>query len=73
MHKPDYSWLFAFAPVRHLFGPGDADAGMDARGLRRYADLNPMEAALAYGNDYDWDRRSSLAPYTAHEHEHRPM
>ena len=68
MHEPDPSWLLALdAQMHHLFGLGYADAGMDARVLRLYADLDPMEAALAYGNDYDLDRLDALwPPYTAH-------
>lgn len=50
-------WLTKFdqAMVK-FFAINHHDAGMGATELERYRDLEPREAALTFGNDYDLDR-----------------
>lgn len=56
---PD-SWLAAFDEhLLSLFGINHIDAGLDDEQLLRYTDLEPREAALVYGEDYDLDKLPS--------------
>lgn len=53
---PD-SWLTSFDYYMvKFFGINHDDAGMDEEDLLRYTDLEPREAALVYGEDYDLDK-----------------
>jgi len=50
------SWLENFD--RHLkknFGINHIDAGLSDEDMLRYVDLEPKEAALCFGEDYDLD------------------
>lgn len=63
MSRIDASWLKAFdEELLHLFAIDHGDAGMDGELLRRYVDLPPREAALAFGSDYDLERDDALWP-----------
>lgn len=54
---PTSSWLADFdAELSSHYGIDHIDAGMDPEQIRRYADLDPKQAAHAYANDYDLDR-----------------
>lgn len=51
------SWLASFDHhLMKFFGINHVDAGMDEEVLLRYTDLEPREAALVYGEDYDLDK-----------------
>ena len=51
------TWLAQFdAALERHFAINHIDAGMDAQQLARYRDLEPEEAALTFGLDYDLDR-----------------
>lgn len=51
------SWLHAFDEhMKAFFGIDHQDAGLSDEELLRYTDLEPKEAALVYGEDYDLDR-----------------
>ncbi len=57
MNKIDTDWLEEFdEAMLGLFAINHSDAGMDEALLVSYYDLEPREAALAFGNDYDLDR-----------------
>lgn len=45
-----------------MYAINHSDAGMDEQLLVSYYDLEPREAALAFGNDYDLDRMNPLWP-----------
>lgn len=63
MTRIDAAWLEAFdEELLHLFAIDHCDAGMDGELLRRYTDLAPHEAALAFGSDYDLKRDDALWP-----------
>ena len=63
MHKIDTDWLEEFdEAMLGLFAINHSDAGMDAALLVSYYDLEPREAALAFGNDYDLDRAYVVWP-----------
>ena len=50
------SWLAAFDEhLMKLFGINHIDAGLNDEQLLRYTDLEPREAALVFGEDYDLD------------------
>lgn len=50
-------WLSDFnCFMKQFWGMNNQDAGMDAQHLSRYRDLEPNEAALTFGEDYDLDR-----------------
>ena len=42
--------------MKELFAIDHDDAGMSEEVLLRYADLEPREAALQFGEDYDLQR-----------------
>lgn len=51
------AWLESFDTyLRKFFHITHLDAGMTDADLERYADLEPREAALVFGEDYDLDR-----------------
>jgi len=57
MNKIDTDWQEEFdEAMLGLFAINHSDAGMDEALLVSYYDLEPREAALAFGNDYDLDR-----------------
>jgi len=59
----DAEWLEDFdQALLSLFATNHREAGMDAYLLSCYADLEPREAAMAYGNDYDLTRTPLLWP-----------
>lgn len=59
----DTLWLADFDnALLGYFAIDHSDAGMDRRLLSRYACMPPMEAALAFGNDFDLDRADALWP-----------
>ncbi|WP_256644148.1 hypothetical protein [Stenotrophomonas sp. 9(2022)] len=59
----DAEWLEDFdRALLSLFAISHGEAGMDAYMLGCYADLEPREAAMAYGNDYDLARTPLLWP-----------
>jgi hypothetical protein len=63
MNKIDTDWLEEFdQAMLGLFAINHSDAGMDEQLLVSYYDLEPREAALAFGNDYDLDRADPLWP-----------
>lgn len=47
-------YMINFYAIDHV------DAGMNPVDLRRYSDLDPREAALVYGQDYDLCRVDSI-------------
>jgi len=50
-------WLNSFDEhLKKFFGIDHHDAGLSDEHLLRYTDLEPREAALVYGEDYDLDR-----------------
>lgn len=54
MNQIDKTWLDAFdQAMRTFYAIDHLDAGMDEPMLLRYCDLEPREAALVYGEDYD--------------------
>lgn len=59
----DAEWLEDFDhALLSLFATNHREAGMDAYLLGWYADLEPREAAMAYGNDYDLARTPVALP-----------
>lgn len=63
MNKIDTEWLEEFdEAMLGLFAINHSDAGMDEALLVSYYDLEPREAALAFGNDYDLDRAYVVWP-----------
>ncbi len=51
------NWLKAFdTELKQRFGIDHSDAGMDEVQIARYRDLDPQDAAHAFGEDYDLDR-----------------
>ena len=51
------SWLNSFDHyLKKLFGIDHKDAGISDEQLLAYTDLEPRDAALMYGEDYDLDR-----------------
>ena len=51
------TWRDAFnAALQARFAITIGDAGLTDTELSRYADLEPKEAALQFGEDYDLDR-----------------
>ncbi len=42
--------------LKRYYAIDHIDAGMSDQDLARYRDLEPREAALAFGQDYDLDR-----------------
>ncbi|NWF34430.1 hypothetical protein HH110_15430 [Stenotrophomonas sp. SAM-B] len=63
MNKIDTDWLEEFdEAMLGLFAINHSDAGMDEALLVSYYDLEPREAALAFGNDYDLDRAYVVWP-----------
>lgn len=51
------AWLESFdSYLRKFFHITHIDAGMSDADLERYSDLEPREAALVFGEDYDLDR-----------------
>jgi len=63
MTKIDAAWLEEFdEALLGLFAVDHSDAGMDEYLLNCYADLEPREAAMAFGNDYDLARTPLLWP-----------
>lgn len=57
MSTVDHSWLCRFDDaMKELFAIDHDDAGMSEEVLLRYADLEPREAALQFGEDYDLQR-----------------
>jgi hypothetical protein len=51
------SWTEQFdQALKKFFAIDHIDAGLDEEQLARYRDLDPQEAALVYGQDYDLDR-----------------
>ena len=51
------TWRDAFnAALQSHFAITIEDAGLSDAELARYADLEPKEAALQFGDDYDLDR-----------------
>lgn len=55
--KIDPAWLHQFdKAMLDLFAIDHQQAGLDETLLLRYADLPPLEAAHAYGSDYDLHR-----------------
>ena len=51
------TWLEAFnKQLKALYGIDHKDAGATDEELLRYTDLEPREAALVYGEDYDIER-----------------
>lgn len=50
-------WLSSFDEhMLKFFGINHIDAGIDDERLLAYTDLEPREAALVFGEDYDLDR-----------------
>lgn len=50
------SWLAAFDEhLLELFGINHVDAGLDDERMLAYTDLEPREAALVFGENYDLD------------------
>ena len=50
-------WLNDFDGfMQQFWGIDSRDAGMDAQQISRYRDLDPKDAALIFGDDYDLDR-----------------
>ena len=50
------TWLNTFDEhMMKFFGINHVDAGLDDEQLLRYTDLEPKEAALIFGEDYDLD------------------
>ncbi len=50
-------WLSDFEGfMKQFWGMDSRDAGMDAQQISHYRDLDPKEAALIFGDDYDLDR-----------------
>lgn len=63
MNKIDTDWLEEFdEAMLGLFAINHSDAGMDEALLVSYYDLEPREAALAFGNNYDLDRAYVVWP-----------
>ena len=63
MNKIDTDWLEEFdEAMLGLFAINHSDAGMDEALLVSYYDLEPRDAALAFGNDYDLDRAHVVWP-----------
>lgn len=63
MNKIDTDWLEEFdEAMLGLFAINHSDAGMDEALLVSCYDLEPREAALAFGNDYDLDRAYVVWP-----------
>lgn len=63
MNKIDTDWLEEFdEAMLGLFAINHSDAGMDEALLVSYYDLEPRDAALAFGNDYDLDRAYVVWP-----------
>jgi len=59
----DAEWLEDFDhALLSLFAITRREAGINTYLLGCYADLEPREAAMAYGNDYDLDRTPLLWP-----------
>jgi len=59
----DADWLEDFDhALLSLFATTRREAGINAYLLGCYADLEPREAAMAYGNDYDLARTPLLWP-----------
>ncbi|KAA8996517.1 hypothetical protein FJU31_12895 [Stenotrophomonas cyclobalanopsidis] len=59
----DAEWLEDFDhALLSLFATTRREAGINAYLLGCYADLEPREAAMAYGNDYDLARTPLLWP-----------
>lgn len=53
----DPTWLAAFdREMKQLYAIDHVDAGLSATELARYADLDPCEAALRFGDDYDLEQ-----------------
>lgn len=51
------SWLEEFdQAMKRYFAIDHHDAGMSEADIARYRDLEPKEAALQYGEDYDLNR-----------------
>lgn len=51
------NWLEAFNKhLTTLYGINHKDAGASDEELLRYTDLEPREAAIVYGEDYDIER-----------------
>ena len=51
------SWLSSFdKQLKKFFGIDHKDAGMSDEQMLAYTDLEPRDAALAFGEDYDLDR-----------------
>ena len=57
MTKIEPAWLIAFdKQMLSLFAIDHIDAGVSSSDLIHYVDLSPLDAALAFGSDYDLDR-----------------
>lgn len=76
MDQIDNVWLEQFDQMMLAFYAIDhADAGMDEALLLTYSDLEPREAALVYGEDYDLHLLDAMWPPVRSQqctHSHRP-
>lgn len=51
------SWLSSFdEQLKKFFGIDHKDAGISDEQMLAYVDLEPRDAAIAFGEDYDLDR-----------------
>lgn len=63
MNTIDADWLEELNDaMRSLFALKAQDPELDLRLLISYYDLEPREAAVAIGNDYDLDRSEAIWP-----------
>jgi len=59
----DPTWLAAFdAALLKRYAIDHVDAGLDLRLLSLYSNLPAMDAAAAYGEDYDLERVDTFWP-----------